>query len=258
MVSKAAVSRSCKTQACNRESCCAPTFEQALDRTGRLSPVADLQQTGIDRVRVVSRSQLAELTRVAVNRAIRALVSELDLPADAMASIHQRAEVEYGLLVAEGLEVPQRDWRETLATEGTLLDTLANEGSAPAVPEAGTDVNALEARVVRNLTEIIEKDWQASLREVQQGHQRQIDLLEARIAKLVNALESTDRMLQQLHQQPPSFAHAPGNRRAGAGRHGLDPENPLFEKKSQLLAALFAANKELRQIESSVSTASKT
>lgn len=182
----------------------AETFDQAVLRTGQLSPVSELERTGIEKVRLVSRSQLAELTRLAVNRAIRALISEIDLSPEALASVQQRAELEYSLLVEAGLEPSTGDLRQTLEAEDSLLDALAHGSSRaddrPA--DAPGDVAALEARVVRNLGEILEKDWQTELREVQQGHQRQMDLLETRIAKLVNALESTDRILHQLQSQP--------------------------------------------------------
>jgi paraquat-inducible protein B len=103
---------------------------------------------------------------------------------------------------------------------------------------------------VAELGNLIEKDWRADLRQMEDSNQRQISLLEQRISKLVRALESTDQVLAQIQQrQQHSNELTPTGDKTASSRSGLDPNGPLYRKKSQLLQALFQANLKLRELD---------
>lgn len=215
-------------------------LQQAVTETGDLRPVRDLEQTGIERVRVVSQSQLADLMSVAVNRALRQELDHIDLsPAD-LERLRRRTEQEYSRLLHEGLEIPQ--------AEPPVADPKAD---LPREKPISEELASFESRMVNNLSQLLEKDWRAGLLEVQQNHRQQMGLLEKRISKLVDALESTDRALEHLQSESDQPEAASAGMRSGGSRgQGLDPAGPLFQKKSELLSALFEANKQLRVLES--------
>ena len=232
-----------------------PRLKPAMAEAGSLHEVSDLERNGIRKVCVLSTSRLQELMRVAVNRALRSSLDELQLPSEALQKVSLRAEVEYERLVKAGLESPGPPPAPRDAPSG-LREFLNREeenlrGLAHGIPDASNmsydispksdEFRAFEDRMVQNLSTLLEKDWRSELDRVQSSHRKQLSLLERRISKLVRALESTDRVLAHVQT---------GRGDAAAGGDGeLEPVSPLTEKKSQLLAALFQTNLELRELQ---------
>ena len=101
-------------------------------------------------------------------------------------------------------------------------------------------------RMAKSVSSLIEKDWKSDLEKVQQSQQSKLEMLERRISKLVEALDSTDRVLNTLQQERGTSVR---DISVNGNAPGLDPSNPLYERKSELLAALFEANMELRQLQ---------
>ncbi|MEM7166234.1 MAG: hypothetical protein AAF581_12260 [Planctomycetota bacterium] len=230
----------------------------AFEESGDVRPIDDLQQQGIQRVRVLSQSQLGEVLRVAVNRAVRRQLGDLDLPVPVLERLRDATELEYARLLVEGLEHPVESATPPPPPPPRRVapppPPAAPTAPAPAAPQAevappqppAQDLEGLEERMAQNISNLLQKDWRSDLQQVQESQHSQLQLLEQRIAKLVGALESTDRLVSQIQESRPADA-APGTPDSDGA--GPDPESPLYERKSELLSALFQANMELRELQ---------
>ncbi|MFN0057288.1 MAG: hypothetical protein ACKVX7_02430 [Planctomycetota bacterium] len=222
--------------------------------------VDDLATNGIRKVRVLSESQLSSTLRLAVNRVLRDQLQGLGLTAEQVRILSDRSEKELHELLAAGLTSQNAEETTTArvgAHPSTIESILADEQlalqkllhgetlSSSITKNTSEDLMTLEKRIAQDLGSLIDKDWRNELRQIEDSNKRQILLLEQRISKLVRALESTDRVLAHLQQQPGSQV-GPGQFAAGAA---LDSDNPLYQKKSQLLQALFQANLKLRELD---------
>lgn len=235
----------------------------AFQESGDVRPIDDLQQQGIQSVRVLSQSQLGEVLRVAVNRAVRRQLGDLDLPVPVLERLRDATEMEYARLLAEGLEhpapgpgaAPPPDSSPRLLSQAPQRSPMPPaQPPAPAAPVAESatqpgqtqDLDGMEQRMAQNISQLLQKDWRTDLAQVQESQQSQLQLLEQRIAKLVGALESTDRLVTKIQKTRPATdtAHA-----VGGDGGGPDENSPLFERKSELLSALFQANMELRELQ---------
>ena len=223
----------------------------AFQESGDVRPVDDLQQQGIRKVRVLSQSQLGEVLRVAVNRAVRRQLGELDLPIAVLEQLRDATELEYARLLAEGLErapapvtPPPPPPPAQVAPRPAPQPAQLAPDPAPAPPSA--ELDGMEERMAQNISQLLQKDWRSDLQQVQESQQSKLELLEQRISKLVGALESTDRLVSQIKDTRATNDPA-GSADDAAG--GLDPDSPLIGRKSELLSALFQANMELRELQ---------
>lgn len=223
-----------------------PTLQKLLEDAGSVRPLGELRERGIKRIRVLSESQLTQAMRIAFNRALRHQLGSLDLPAAVLERLREAAEWEYRSLLADGLEHVTPDFPTTLVTPPPTPS--APSADLPRVPPPNLDPGSpefhkIEERMAHNLTELVRKDWRTELAAATRHQQDHLEALEQRIGKLVQALESTDRVLHRIQQVRPTES-AP----LGANANALDPASPLFERKSELLTALFQANMELREL----------
>lgn len=239
-----------------------------LEAAAQLHEVSTLQSRGVRKVRVLSESRMQDVARIAVYRAVQAFLAEYDLDPETQAELEARSETEFRSLVTLGFDPTSLDLGsvslpasaasvaidEVLARELNRLAELARDdapegdaveaGSGHAAGVPTSDSNGVEDRMARDITRLIERDWKNELAQVENSHRQQLEILEARIAKLVSALESTDRVLAHLQEQRPAAAgSADTGRTAPRARSG-----PLVEKKSQLLDALFQANVHLQEL----------
>ncbi len=228
-------------------------LETELGNAATTHGVAELESKGIRRVRVLNRERLEGAARVAINRTLRTQLSGLDLPDEVRSAIEQRALAEFTQLISDGLapesnaSTRPEDLHTLMAQEQRRVHDLV--GGAPTTPlkpsERSDEVVAMESRMARDLGDLLENDWKKELAQVETNHRNQLGILEQRISKLVRALESTDRVLEHMKVQTPSNVNNVDESSPAA----LDPQSPLFEKKSQLLSALFQANLELKELE---------
>lgn len=229
-------------------------LKRAIHHSGAVRPVHELKNQGIRSIRVLSESQLADLMRVAVNRALRDQLDGLELPAPVIQALRERTEEEYGRLLEEGLENQNRPrpegWKDFLEHEETAVRSLVSDEPGPApqfqISPSSEEFREFEDRMVSSLSKLLEKERRGDLEQVSASQGEKIDVLEKRISKLVRALEATDRVLHHIQS---TGGAAPDAAPASDGLgSGLDPDGPLFEKKSQLLTALFQANRQLHTL----------
>ncbi len=228
-----------------------------MSQAGSLHNVGELEDKGIRKVTVLSATRLQELLRVSVNRTLRSQLEDLDLSDEVREQISSRAEAEYGRLVKEGLEAPEEGTPAPAPTnEQSVLDFLNREERnlrsltedtvaeptlptpAPAAPPVidSAALEAFEARMVQNITKLIEGERQAPVAPpVAAPHAEQLGALEDRISKLLKALETADRVIATTRP-----------RRGGAPTGKV--QGPLNEKKGQLLSALFQANLQMQHL----------
>ena len=208
-------------------------FRRELEEGASLCDVRDLEDRGVQKIRVLSETRLHDLMRVAVNRVLRTSLEELDLPPAAVNELRTRSEREFQALLTEGL-----------ASESPPAPALPRvEGKITASPD---EFRALEDRMTRDLTTLLDKDWRSELKQVEDSNREQLQLLERRISKLVRALESTDRLIVHIQHGRQTASVVPAETTTPSGA-----KSPLSEKKSQLLQALFQANLKLRELEES-------
>lgn len=228
-----------------------------LDAAAQVHTVDTLQTRGVRQVRVLSESRMRDIARIAVYRAVQSFLGEFDLDPETQREIEARAEEEYQSLLVFGLdaeavvpaaESPASDaLDEVLAREQKRLSGLVNDGvSSPARPDVGSRSDQepfdLETQMADDITRLVELDWKKELAQVESSHREQLAALEARIGKLVSALEATDRVLEHMQHQTSS-----GQTAVAAPKRVMS--GPLVKKKSQLLDALFQANVQLQELE---------
>ncbi|MEE8142110.1 MAG: hypothetical protein V3T77_03340 [Planctomycetota bacterium] len=222
-----------------------PVLRQELAKAATTHPLEELQGRGIQRVRLISESRLQELMEVALKRAIEISLGDPALPESLRHLLQERSRQEFWELVQGKAEPPGKPQAANGPAEETAIPAVVLDDESTEPPEP---TPALDARMIRDLTALIEKDWRAELKEVKDSQRQQLQFLEARISKLVQAIGSTERALACL--QETDSPRAPALRTTGADP-GIDPHHPLYGKKSELLLALFEANLELRELERS-------
>ncbi len=216
------------------------TLRRGLNEAATLHPISELRSRGIESIRLLNETRLHELVREAVKSALRDSIGELALPDSLLEALEERSQEEARRLIQAEGAAPHRT-RETAP-------------GASARPQGSVDLSAPPApRMIRDLTALIETDWQSELAQVKESQRQQLELLERRISKLVKALDATDQALAQLkHQHGAVVAEGATGFAVNDGTvAGVNPTRPLYEKKSQLLEALFEANLKLRELESS-------
>ena len=130
---------------------------------------------------------------------------------------------------------------EALVESGSVPEPLPDPGRVEVdMSPISDEFKAFEDRMLHNISSLLDNDWRSELREVENSHRSQLELLERRISKLVHALESTDRILATQSRRAPAGDAPPGEE--------LEPVSPLTKKKAQLLQALFQANLQLREL----------
>ncbi len=230
-------------------------------RSGSLHTVDDLKSKGLARVRVLSQSQLQDSIDLAIHRTLSERLAGIELAESALRGIEERVRAQFATLLERGLVTDARPTEEAprsapvpvpsaLKDEARRLEELVTGGAgAPltadprALPE---ELDILEKRMASSLSRLLGQDLRKELAGVEDSARRQVELLEQRIAKLARALESTDRVLGHLQRAREGTRPVAAAPLAGDSL-GLDPESPLYERKSQLLEALFQANLELRE-----------
>lgn len=251
-----------------------PSLTAELTRTvrrwARPTTPSELAARGVERVHAVSLARVGALLEKAVNRAL--IRRTLDgMPDDALA-LSASAREEFLRLTRGGpqdteritarasstldrlknelarrraaLEVEAKvphtlhDLRETAAVEERVRELFVRFSRDAAVPLE------LEKAVVGVVREAFD-DVQRVAREARQReHRRELELLERRIQKLQALLAETEAELSRVRDARDAD---PGAASIYDRVQGLDPRDSLRERKGALMAAIFAANLEMRQ-----------
>jgi len=243
---------------------------RAVRRWARPTTPGELAARGVERVHTVSLTKVAALLEKAVNRTL--IRRTLDgVPDDAVslsssareefvrlargaaqdtARIAERATSTLDRLRAElkrrraALEVEAavphslHDLRETAAVEERVRELFVRFSRDHAIPMD------LERGVIRVVREAFDEVQQVAREARQQGHRREIELLDRRVTKLQALLSETEAELVRVRESKAGDAGVPS---VYDRVQGLAPTDTLRERKGALMAAIFAANMELRR-----------
>ena len=244
----------------------------AVRRWAKPTTPEDLQRRGIRRIRSISLTRVASLIEKAVNRTMLARTLG-DVPDDAE-SFSFAARTEFLRMmgqspstrddplqgqaatalerlkqqVAERRRIVEEKRRSLEAGDGAvgagdielerkLRDLFLQWGGS------ATDPSPLEREVIRIAVDELRKERASSERARLDDHQRQIDTLERRIAKLNRLLGETEAELQRAVRKA---VVEPGKSSMYDTVQGLDAMDEQFEKKTRLMTAIFEANLEMR------------
>lgn len=259
-----------------------PKLNEALTdvvrRWAKPTTPEELQRRGVSRVRSVSMRRVASLIEKAVNRTLIArTIGELPDDADAFSEatrmefmsmlaadgpaqaagheakervddrVGQRAQTALARLKKElaerreavaQVEAEHRATNEDLGLERKLRQTFAAWGGDPNRP------SPMEREVIAlAVTEL--RAQRAKVEEAAIGdHQREIDLLERRIAKLNGLLVRTEEDLKRIVAQGEVD---PGLASVYDEVQGLEDRDPMHAQKAALMESIFLSNLELRE-----------
>ena len=198
-------------------------------QNGRVHHVEELRRKGIQKVRVVGQSQLQELAREAVARAVLELAESLEVSEETKKSLVGRAQET--ILKESREELPEIIDEPAMKPDVQLKTPSTDaESTAVSLPMALQDQEML-----KELSRLIARDWRSELNSVQDSHRAQVERLEMRIKELTRALRATHQVLTR------------GKEEKGTEDLVL---MPFDHKKEELLDQLFQANVALREISS--------
>ncbi|MDE0959406.1 MAG: hypothetical protein OSB09_01350 [Planctomycetota bacterium] len=200
----------------------------------------ELQEKGIQKLRVVTPSQFRENAKKAVAQALLELLGEVPLPAEQRQQIIERAR-QYMCPIDP---VAAKDVKVAGVTETTVpliripppvvASTPPTETAEPdSSTTSDSPLGQREKALLVQLSRLIARDWRSELATVRDTQNTQVERLEMRIEELTLALQATDHAI------------------AGTGDPEIDQlevKSPFDYKKSELLDQLFQANVALRSI----------
>ncbi len=247
------------------------TLKEAVRQLAYSTSVEQLKKRGVKQVNVVGLDRICQLIEEAIHRTLkhRLLVAEREAVVDAtreeflrllrsneeLKQKHERAEEEAGALRLE-LQRLRQDLDQRLA-EARMSQSGAYLSADARIQELvrtaltgfrdvpGADFgDALEHRVLELVMGVVEKERRESEAAKAAARDREVDLLQRRIAKLTSSLQDTEVRLNQVA--------AAKNFDAGIASvyrevQGLADDDSSYEKKKELMAGIFAANLKLQK-----------
>lgn len=207
-------------------------------------PLQELQDKGIQKLRIVTPAQLRETARKAVSRALLEMLDGLALPSEQHQQILARANQYMSPTIATAAD---RDETTEVVEEGREVTAPMIKVPSPVNPPLPTPAAAEQASasvsdgplgkrekaLLIQLSKLIARDWRTEMATVRDTQNTQVERLEMRIEELTLALQATDHAI------------------AVGGDLEIDQlevKSPFDHKKSELLDQLFQANVALREI----------
>ncbi|MDE0957052.1 MAG: hypothetical protein OSB12_00300 [Planctomycetota bacterium] len=205
-------------------------------------PLQELQDMGIQKLRVVTTAQLRDTARRAVSRALQELLNGLELPAEQHQQILARAKqymsstIETAADREEATEVLKED-REVTDPRIKVPSPVSQPTPAAAQQASASDsdgpLGKREKALLIQLSKLIARDWRTELATVRNTQNTQVERLEMRIEELTLALQATDHAIAV---------------NGDLDIDQLEVKSPFDHKKSELLDQLFQANVALREL----------
>lgn len=243
-----------------------PTFSSALAGAGRRTTPEELAKNGVRKLRTYKLSEISLLIEKALNKTlVQRTLSPMG--AEEMAEISAAAETELKSQL-ESLEELRASrgalarHRDSVSRELEDLRDLVTERRAKKAAPDGLRHLLLEIRgairpltdqaavpdwitkdVVADLHALIESRSTETLTEERAGFDAEIAKLERRIAKLVGSIESMERALEKLARTKDLESGIASIYRTV---QGLSNDEQDVDQKRLMMAAMFAANLELR------------
>ena len=207
-------------------------------------PLQELQDKGIQKLRIVTPAQLRETARRAVSRALLEMLDGLALPSEQHQQILARANQYMSPTIATAAD---RDEATEVVEEGREVTAPMIQVPSPVNPPMPTPAAAEQASasvsdgplgkrekaLLIQLSKLIARDWRTEMATVRDTQNTQVERLEMRIEELTLALQATDHAIAvngdiEIDQ--------------------LEVKSPFDHTKSELLDQLFQANVALREI----------
>ncbi|MCC6670607.1 MAG: hypothetical protein IT458_06080 [Planctomycetes bacterium] len=253
------------------------SLTEALRRLARRTDVDQLKRSGVRQVNVLGLDRIGALVEEAVHRSLkhrllgadREAVTEatkaeflkllhskeaLERSHDELARLKQRAEEEVESLRLE-LQRQQQSLAERLrhaadgaraGYEGKNAEIAATVGElfAAALATSPPDLAALRERILECFFLELDRERRETLAAREAAKDREIDVLERRIAKMSHALEHSEARLRELGR---THAADPGIASVYREVQGLDRGESQFQRKKELMAVIFQANLALQK-----------
>ena len=256
---------------------------ETLRRWSRQTTPDELKRRGVSNLRSVSLTRVSKMIEKAVNRALLARTLRSDGDQDEedarfesvsvtarkefMALANSDTTDENGLSGVEEHAVSALDHlKEELASRRREVKererVLRSVGgmAAPADEELESELralfgswddksdvpSALQREVIRMTVEGLRRERGNFERERLHRHQEEISILERRIGKLSRLLSETEGHLASARK---AGSEDPGVASEFDCVQGLSADDELREKKSEMMAAIFEANMEMREME---------
>ncbi len=207
-------------------------------------PLQELQDKGIQKLRVVTQTQLRETARKAVSRALLEMLDGLALPSAQHQQILARANQYMSPTIAtavdrgESTEMVEEDREVTAPMIKVPTPVMPTPAAAEQESASVSDgpFGKREKALLIQLSKLIARDWRTEMASVRDTQNSQVERLEMRIEELTLALQATDHAIAvngdlEIDQ--------------------LEVKSPFDHKKSELLDQLFQANVALREISES-------
>lgn len=177
----------------------------------------------------------------ALDSSARAINTEIDELVQELEALRERPSRESAVVERRQQRVQEHKQQDALieGAIGEVLGVLAGRMS----PEAGGEVLKVQGKVVEICLALIRDERQRALAAEVTAHDRQVEMLERRLAKMVEALRRAEdalrhvRSLKQVDDGIESIYRVV---------QGLDVGAEDAARKKELLSAIFAANVELR------------
>ncbi|MBT5737972.1 MAG: hypothetical protein HN891_03290 [Planctomycetes bacterium] len=207
-------------------------------------PLKELQEKGIQKIRVVTPAQLRDTARKAVSRALLEMLDGLALSTEQHQQILARANQYVSPTVAtpvergEATKVIQEEKVVTnpmIKVPSPIIPSIPTPAAAEQASTSASDgpLGKREKALLIQLSKLIARDWRTELATVRDTQNTHVERLEMRIEELTLALQATDHAI------------------AVGGDLEIDQlevKSPFDHKKSELLDQLFQANVALRAI----------
>lgn len=226
-------------------------LEHELHATGttivdmRSDAPSETAPTSADASLVLDRASARFRELVGAGRALdssaRAIETEIDELVQELESLRERPSRESSVVERRQQRVQEYKQQDALieGAIGEVLGVLATRLS----PEAGAEVVKVQGKVVEICLALIRDERQRALAAEVTAHDRQVEMLERRLAKMVEALRRAEDALRHVR----SLKHVDdGIESIYRVVQGLDVGAEDASRKKELLSAIFAANVELR------------
>ena len=182
----------------------------------------------------------------------REFLDELRRSNDELVKSRDRTREELEELRRRG-DLRRKQLAEPIGTAGPADDSDAAGREAEALERAGMlfgrlergelDLDGLRVRVNALLLETARSERRGLLEALSVDHDRQVDVLERRVAKLNASLDATEKALKLMASKKDVD---PGIASLFRTVQGLAVDAPLFEQKQMILESIFLANVELQ------------
>jgi hypothetical protein len=245
-----------------------------LRKLACVTPVDQLVKKGIKEVNVVGFDHIVALIEEAVHRSLRHKLIGIDRLAVAGAAreeflrlirshrnlershdealrLKRRAEEEIDELrrqiteqdhrLREKLSEAEQGQRARREGENVEIVQKVNDIFAALTAGTDTDVPGLRQGVLELVMDIVDRERDVATQARQAAHDREIELLERRIAKLKTNLQAT--VLRFSRGQPIDDGISSIYREV----QGLDSDDSLYERKRELMKTIFQANLTLQK-----------